>query len=406
MKSFRNYLYLFGITLSLVGVPLGMYLNWFYPIVKWSPVIMAISLLLVVNWMNVIKLKFPSSCSKMHFIIAFQLLMILYGLFDMKGTMTNQLLNFHLFIIFLSLGYSSQDRYVDMNELPEVVFYTSMILSILGTVLCFQGYVVGEDVWIAKQYTDDYALEAFTVSTGALTNYFAALTMKKENITKLLCFLCIILDIYILFTCAKRTPIFVCIVGTLVYLYKSNLLSYGNFIKLIKLVPVFLFCFIYSYKSFPEFSESVDSFVENFYKGVLVLFGNTHVSDATGSASARVEAREFMYNYIYLKFSFFNYIFGGGYMVKWLDAPILEAYLDMGILGFFSYFFLIVFIPIKYALKKAKSNTWIFALLMTLYPMLSMLNSGNPYQYIKYTNVCLLVFIVGQYKKITHENNI
>ena len=405
-----NKLSLIGMALSLIGVPLGMYLNWFYPIFKWSPIIMLICIILVVNWGNLLKFNFPSLRPILKFIIAFQFLMILYGLLDIKGAMTTQYLSFHLFIICLCIGYCSQGRNLNLSNLPKIVFYMSMILTLLGAILCSQGLVVGDDVWQAKQYTDDYALEAFTVSAGALTNYFAAISMQKGKISKILSILFIIMDIYILFACTKRTPIFVCLVGTFVYFYKTNMFSYRNLSKLMKLVPICFICFIYAYVSFSNFADTVDSFVANFYNGVLVLFGDTHASDESGSAVARVEAREFMYNYINLKFSFINYLFGGGYMVKWLDAPILEAYLDMGIGGFLSYFFLIVLLPIKYIFKSVRNikqnSTWIFALLMTLYPMLSMLNSGNPYQYLKYTNICLLVFVVGQYKNITYENNI
>ncbi len=65
----------------------------------------------------------------------------------------------------------------------------------------------------------------------------------------------------------------------------------------------------------------VDQFFSNFSNGVLNLFGDTSVSDETGSAYIRVEMREWAYKYIEENYSLVNYVFGAGYMTHWLDNP-------------------------------------------------------------------------------------
>lgn len=391
-----------GISLSIAGVPLGMYLNWFFPFVEWSPIIMFVSVVLIFNWGNLFRFRFPSMSPVLKIVIGFQLLMLLYGLIDERGTMTTQYLSFHLFVIAICFAYALQNRFLELSKVTKYIFGLSSILSILGGFLCFQGFVVGDDVWKAKQYTDDYALEPFTVASGVLINFFSAMVITKKNrLENILVFMFFILDIYVLFKCGKRTPIFVASIGTILYLYKRGMLSLHNFKTFLKYIPILCLCFVFAYLKNEEFNTLVNDFIENFYKGILVLFGNTNVSDASGSASARVEARDFMFNYINLEFSFPNYLFGGGYMVRWLDAPILQSYLDMGILGFILYSYLIVYVPIKYMKYKTLNNLQLFALLNTLYPLLSMLNSGHPYMYNKYTGICLLAFVCcKQYLKV------
>ena len=45
----------------------------------------------------------------------------------------------------------------------------------------------------------------------------------------------------------------------------------------------------------------------------------------------RYESREWAFDYIE-NFNFFEFPFGAGYMTRWLDIPILQSFLDMGII--------------------------------------------------------------------------
>lgn len=51
MSMLRSkYLYPLGASMSLVGVPLGMYLNQMVGSIRWSPVTMVLSVVMLMNW--------------------------------------------------------------------------------------------------------------------------------------------------------------------------------------------------------------------------------------------------------------------------------------------------------------------------------------------------------------------
>lgn len=389
-----------GISLSIVGVVFGMYLNYFIPIIHWSPIIMIVSIILICKPSNIYFLRFDRIPLILKGVIGFQIIMLLYGFISNGGTMTNQYMFFHFYVIALCISYSFASSKLLLDKLPTCLFFLSFITSVLGAFLSYKELVVGMEVWQMKQENENYALEPFTVAIGALINLFCAYVMSKSSkLMKILFVIAVVLDIYILFDTGKRTPIFIAIVGTLFFLWKKKWFSLANFKKTLVYIPLFLLGFTIAYFSIGEFQIQVANFTENFYKGVLNLFGNTTVSDSTGSAVQRWEARNFMYDYIDNHFSFIEYIFGAGYLIRSLDAPLLEAYLDMGILGFIGYISIVIFYPLKQMLRDQMDDKLLLALMISLYPIFSCINSGNPYQYNKYTAVCMIAYMIYYNKR-------
>ena len=87
-------------------------------------------------------------------------------------------------------------------------------------------------------------------------------------------------------------------------------------------------------------------------------------------------------------------------MLKWIDNPVLQSYLDMGIIGFILYFSIVVIFPIR-SFFSLKNNLALFAILICLYNIFSAFSSGNPYLYIKYVPVVFLAFTMNlRIKKI------
>ena len=392
-KNMRNILYSFGIAFSLVGVPLGMYLNQMVGGTKWSPITMAISILLLVRWRGLSGVVANLSKTPLKWMVAFQLMMIVYGMFS-DNRMTGQYLTFHLYIIVLCISYASHKNFDFVRLIPKSTFFLSFIASSLGAYFCSLGMVVGDDAYILKQTDDDYALEMFTVAGGALTNYFAALTFKKERVWEKFIFaIAVSMDIYVLITCTKRTPVFVAIVGTVLYLYKSGFVKKHTLWKSAKYILLAIIGLLYAYFSIDSFQIGMDDMFTRLYDGIRVLLGDESAKNIHDSAQARVAFRGWAYNYIGQQFSVFNYIFGAGYMTKWLDVPILQSYLDMGILGIWLYGYLVGWTLLRSLFKKHINKIGIFASLSALYVSLSMFNSGNPYQYVKYTGACFLIFV-------------
>ena len=98
-------------------------------------------------------------------------------------------------------------------------------------------------------------------------------------------------------------------------------------------------------------------------------------------------------------------IFGAGYMKNWCDIPLLQAYIDMGILGFVLWSLNIVWLPIKTIIKCNKDSLdTIWAVSITLYALFSCVSSGHPYMHIKWIPIVILVFILnGKESQINKE---
>ncbi|KAA6326058.1 hypothetical protein EZS27_024794 [termite gut metagenome] len=380
-----------GMALAFVGVPLGMYFNFIFPVVKWSPIFMFLSVLLMISYRNLYNLNFPSFNGIFKYILFFQFLMLSYGVISER--MTQQYLTFHLYIIATIIALSTRNSQISYNKVIETVFVFSSICVILGAYFLWNGLVVGEEAWQIKQVFEDWALEPFTVARGAVINLSCILFMKNTRCFFYILFaFFIVLDTYILFASTKRTPIFVSGMIVLVFLYKKGFFQPKKILQLMRLLSPIIIVSIILYINVESIKDTIDNFYSNFYNGVLNLFGDTHVKDETGSAIARLESRQWAYNYINGQFAFSNYLFGGGYMIRWLDNPILQSYLDMGIIGIVSYVYLIIIFPIKNIFKRLDNTFLFFVTLQCLYNILSSINSGNPYLYIKYVPVCFLAF--------------
>lgn len=390
--NIREILRNIGISLIIVGVPYGMYLNFFVPIIRWSPIMMFLSFVLTLNYRNCFRLHFPLRARMFTIIVAFQLIMIAYGVVSGNGRMTSQYLSFHLYIIAICVALASNNPYY--VNFHNFLYVLSWPLSIFGAIACYIGLVGTDEAWRIKQTDETFSIESFTMTTGVLVNIFSGLILSKKNlILKIFFVLSMIIGLYVLLICDKRTPLFVLVLGSCLYLYKVGYLK--NVHTIGKYVFPLVFLLIIIYVSIPFVNEKVNYMVENFIRGVQVLFGNTDIQDFKGSAQGRINGRNWAINYISNNFDIFNYEFGGGYLLKWIDNPLLEAYLDMGIIGVCGYFYIIVLYPMKVLLRtSAQHKNILFAILLCLYSIVSIINSGNPYLYIKYTTVAFLCYIV------------
>lgn len=393
-----------SISLAIVGTTYGMYLNHLFPIsVGWSPLIMTITVLFSMNWKYLYQLYFPSKTPILKYIILFQLIMLSYGVFS--ENLTSQLFSFHLYVIIFSISLMSISPKMNFSKFPYILYTVSLPCLILGAYFSYQGLISGEEYYIQKRENENFALEAFTTSMGVLVNVFSSFCMNKNTIfRKILFIISIGLGTYILLAIGKRTPFFVLIIGVATYLYMQGILRFKltkHFFKYAVLITTTIIGLYFTNK---YFAERINSFCYNFYTGFLNLLGDTSVSDTTGSAIARTQYREYAYNYMNEHFSSYNYIFGGGYNIKWIDNPLLQSYLDMGIIGFLFYLNIVILYPLKVLRNKNNNPIIIIGVLLCLYAIVSVFNSGNQYQFIKYIPVCILSFFFCKENKFKKKH--
>lgn len=386
-----------GISLSLIGVPLGMYFNYLLPFIKWSPIFMFISVILIISYKNFFLGRLPSYNKWFTMIIVFQLLMLFYGI--SSDNLTSQYLSFHVYIILLTFALASNQNNVSYDKIILFTFYISAFCTFLGTYFIWKGLVTGEEAWQLRQDQEDYALEAFTIANGAIINYACVLCLRfKNKFFKMLLWILFALDVYVLFMSTKRTPVFVAIVIAVLYLYRTGSVNKVLVVQYFKILILIFIAFTAAYINIEALQKIIDKFSYDFYSGVLNIFGNADIRDSSGSAIARYTAREWAYNYINNNFDFFNYILGAGYMTRWIDNPLLQSYLDMGLIGLFMYVWLILIFPIKSYFSIANILA-LFAFLLCVYNIMVSISSGNPYIYMKHIPIVFLAFAMNLKKK-------
>lgn len=383
-----------GMALAWTGVPLGMYFNYMQPNIGWSPVIMLLSVLLIIRYDRLVAGKIARFSVILLCILSTQATMLMYGIFS--GNMNWRYTSFHIYAIFLIIALSSNTRENSLNY--KVVLWTFILsgyCSVLGAYYHWNGLITSQTAWQLRQEDENYALEPFTASLGALVNFAAALCLlrTRPKLFSWLIFTLLLVDVYVVLWAGKRTPLIVMIAMISLFIAKNH----RYFLK--KSIFSFAFILVSStclYFLAPEFQLRIDQFAYNSISGVLNMFGDFSVSDTTGSASSRYDYRIWTYNYINENFSLINYILGGGYMTQWIDNPLLQSYLDMGVVGLAAYTFLIIIYP-AYLMTRCNSNdAFTLSLLLCIYSIISTLNSGNPYLYTKWIPVIMLAYFAKE----------
>ncbi len=380
-----------GIAFGISGVQLGMYFNQLFPFVNWSPIFMALSVFCIFSFKNLLFGHLPTYNQTFTWILLFQFLMLIYGIFS--SNLSFQFLSFHLYIICLIIALAS-NKHIDFSQVLKVIFLVSAVCSLLGAFYVSIGFVTGRQAWELRHSDDDFALEPFTVALGSLINFAASLLLLNRRLWfKIVVILFLLLDLYVILYSGKRTPIFIAIVIFGLFFLKKGLLSKNEIFKYLRLIGFILALVFSLYFSIEAVQVRIDNFVDNFINGLANILGYQNVSDDSGSGIIRYQARQETYEFINLRFNFFNYIFGYGYMTKWIDNPILQSYLDMGILGLFFYTYLIIIYPIRIILRKFKiSDFTLLTLMLSIYGTLSAINSGHPYVYLRYLPIALLAW--------------
>ena len=379
----QNRIKALGLALVVIGVPLGMYLNYLTGLTYWSNIIMLFTMILLF-YKERFTLKIGTGFRLLFF---YQLYMTAYCV--MSSDFQVSYLFYHLYVLALIVALSIQkDRQFVFDSL-RWIFYLTIPLTFLGLFLTLNGLVVGDYAWQLRHENEDYALEPFNVGIAALYSFFAGLCLtNKRRKEKVIFVIMTVLNVYLIYICGKRTPMVILVIGLLYYTYLNFKAKRGQ-------VIVFVIIAVVSLSVIGTFMdlEEIGPYFDNIVNGIKNIMGDTSVSDRTGSAIIRYQTRLQAYEYIEKNFYLHNYLFGAGYMTlgRQFDNPVLQAFLDMGIIGILGYVYLVVVFPIITMFKR-HNNAAVFFILVSLYNVFSCFSSAYPYFWSKYTPICLLIF--------------
>jgi len=384
MIEFLNDLrYKIGFCLVFSGVSLGMLLNYWYPVVKWSPVIMVLSILCLWGKSKIPEYKKWNGYFKM--IATFMVMMVCYRIFydGNRIEYANKVVAFQFYILSLCYVLNRNQKLALCNFIPVLILYTS-ILSVIFALMHYLG-MFSWDFW-HDQMSDERILEVFTANFAAFFNMMACLVSFKKGkwfVNTLFALMCVI-DMYII-VCSGKRSFFVAVFAAIFFLlYKYNMIRKSLPYICIGVIALFLFS--------PTVRDQIMNMIDNTINGFSDVYGSKHVAyDENSSSSMRVYLQDRALEALSTEYSFLNYIFGAGYTAYFTDNPLLESYMDMGIAGFIFYVMIIVVMPLRMGMKIVKKDKCaLLAFLVAIMNIVICITNNDPYIYLVYTPVCVL----------------
>lgn len=379
-----------GICLVFVGVTLSMFLNYFYPITYWTPIIMALSCILMCDSSTLKSSLRWNKTFKM--IIVFQLIMLFYFVVSCNEGLglhqKTKLLSFHLYILTLSLVLMKTPALHERDFLP-CLFVVSGFLSILSAFCHFINLIEIDRM----SNGNNAVLEVFTCNITAFVNFSVSLLLLYRYRYKfvLLFLLLAFVDFYVIMQSGKRSY-FVSALGVVIlFLYKMKLIKKG----------ILYFAIIYTVLVvlIPQVSELTDIFIKRTFDGFSAVFIDKKSAgvDWDDSASIRAWSQKVAIQKLD-SFNAINYLLGGGYYYWFFDNPLGESYLDMGLIGLFFFVYLVVYLPFKtYRKCSNKEINKLFCLFVASMNVFIILTNNDPYNYLMYSPLCMLAMYSYKY---------
>ena len=385
-----------GICLVFTGVTTSMFLNYFFPVVYWTPFVMLLSCILLCDS--------STFCASARWnrpfksILMFQGIMLLYFVFYFNEAVSQlwfKQLSFHLYIIVLAIVLMRTKILKDRNFLP-ILFVYSSILSFIAAFCHFTGLIEMERML----YVDKAVLEVFSCNIAAFINFITCLLMLDNKKKKWMIFFLalMVVDFYVIMQSGKRSYYVSLLATGVIYLYKMKCLKRG--IIIVSAVYLLLNLLV------PEVRDMTVKMIERTIDGFSAVYidkKSTYV-DWDDSASIRAWSQRMAVQKLN-NFSLFNYIFGGGYLFHFFDNPLGESYIEMGILGFCFYVYLIVIMPIKFFLRLgAGDKKEMFCFFVALMNICIILVNTDPYVYMAYTPLCMMALFSYKSDFIRYKN--
>lgn len=383
-----------GTAMVPVSMPLGMILKLTTGNMIIGNLVMALGLLMM----------FPLKRMKEGFhtglqsgIIFFFLLSFAYY-FASKFSESIYLLYLGVTLVYsLSLSLLHYDEDIKMKNVIYYMWVLSL-LCVLGGYFCFATGIVTV-LTGAFEFSDagDTIYDGLTMGSVGITqlacSFYFISDKETSNRQKTLMFVCVVLDFFIVLLAFKRTPLLICIIIILFYLKRLGYLSMTP--KKVTVFFAILTGIIMFVLNSPDLSEAIAAITEDTWEGVTNLVTNNHTGHGlTNSTDMRIENRQEASAMI-AKFDMLEYFLGAGFMTFWFDMPLIQAYLDMGVIGILLYSYFIVYLPLRILFSKQRNEQILcFTAILALYGAIGCLTSGHPYSHNQWMPICLLCFVL------------
>lgn len=399
-----------GFALMLIGVQTGTAIRNVVGI-EMVNIIMAVSVLCVMNFKNLFSLKFP--CWNKYFLLLwiFQIIELAYSTYCTEDI--SKYIPMHLYLMSITLALSTQDTGKEFRYADVFFMYLSLFITLVVAYQATHGFA---GVYTSNEfYREDLGHsqmeqggDKITMGRALLFSIICAIVYRQkykwELLIKALAVGCAFVGLMMFNTRASMAVALICLV---VYIIKKSQISSGaslfsgqsiRFVLKYLILASVLLSVLYFQIGYVK--EMVDNLFFNLTRGILTLFGD----NSLGIDESTIYRNTVMRNIFQEDSSFLELLFGHGYYTMYIDIPMFQAFYDFGIFGIL-YFILLGYNPARYIIKNNTAKAPVMmVLLFSIQYLLDQVYCGLPYFFFQFMPIILLVFFY--YNNITNYGSL
>lgn len=382
-----------GLALAPTSIALGMIAKLLAGNMFLGNLLMAMGLLMAFPFHRLLE---RVSLNKLIGIMFFLLLAFVYY-FVSKYDDTNFLVYMGVSLFYcVSLLFSKYDEDFNLNNVINYLWLFSLIFVLGGFASFATGKINILENVMAWNDEGDKIYDGLTMGSMAITQIVCSChLLSKERFgkkVKALLLLAVFLDFVLIIFTVKRTPLLIAMVAVLIYFKRLGYLRpTPQKIIAISIITVAILAYVVSNS---EIMDALMLLIDETVTGLGNLLSGNHTGHGlTNSTDMRLDNRDYAFELL-RNFDVLNVCIGTGYMTFWCDIPLLQAFLDMGLIGFVFYAFYILFLPLWTLFKYRNNATLFFYGMLAIYGALSCVTSGHPYANARWMPVCLLCYAI------------
>lgn len=400
-------LFTWGLILNILGVSISIILKKLTgndsSVV--TNAILAISILLVIDWNRVLLTPVIIKSTIYALIFVLQLYIIWSAILAETPLLnSSNALIYTIYVVVFFFALTINQRQLDEHYIMVCMLYVTAVLNVIAFILIIQNggtlYMLNESV-----VSMEGGIERSTLSGIPFYYIVAFLTSSKEIRKNKIWWILMGVALINMLACNRRTVYLSVLFCLILLLIKRPLITFNVTKERLFHYAVAILAIVIVFKSLNSISwinEMVTYSLESLNRGINTFFSNEY-EDA--SVLVRNQNRELALGYLKDN-TMIQWLFGRGYAFKWIDFPILEAVLDLGMIMGGIYTFLFVVYPIVGILKlKKPSDFELFISACMISALLSSFSSGMPYGYTKYCPLILFAYVLEQRKKSEYSDD-
>lgn len=400
MKIDKDDIKSFGLVLLFVGMQLNTALKNVVPGFDIVAIIMFASFACLLDVGGLKKIKVNTQILGLT---CFQIMLLIMAL--LSGQKTGQLISYHLFLIAAILALVSNNRYIEYKNFGRYMFYVSGFISLVVLYQATSGF---SELQLSFEGTGKLWLseggDPITLPRAIQMNVIACLFYRKKNkIEKILTPCFILSDVIGLFSFSNRSTIMICAILFGIWIAKN--FKTINASKLLLGMAVGVIVIVLLIRN-PYFSDKFSLIYDSGRRGIRTLLGLGGKIDS--SALSRIDALNRVKAEINQVGFIKSFLFGLGYNHAYLDRPIIQGFVDLGILGGLLYAYYGFLIPLKKIItfrkrEQVPNKAWLFVVLMAIQTLMDQLITGIPYYFFLWTPTIFFVCSEWNFKKYSER---